>query len=177
MLANRTTALALDDPSRTLSGLYVSLESVLAVESGLANMSQRASADILLDVLYGALYYWLFWGSLSSSPRPTSTHSPSWCFTTHPRQERPSSVRRAGDELIWFSPQRRACPRFGDATFTPGDVHWLLSLISVLMFFLWLLILASLGMARTSSGYRLILTSLAGICGPASADRKLSATR
>ena len=67
------------------------------------------------------------------------------------RQERPSSVRRAGGELIGSVLKDALVPDLATPLLRAGDVYWLLSLISVLMFFLWPSILASLRMARTTT--------------------------
>jgi hypothetical protein len=104
--------------SRTLSGHNISLEPVLAVESGLAKMSQRASADILLDALYGDLVLLALFG-IPVKLTVAYIDSLAELVLHDATSDRKTELSpKSGGRANRFSPQRRACRRFGDAAFT-----------------------------------------------------------
>jgi hypothetical protein len=101
---------------------------VLAVESGLAKMSQRASADILLDALYGDFVLLAF---LGIPVKLTAAYIDSLAeLVLHDAtSDRKTELSpKSGGELIGSVLKDALVADFAMRLSRAGDVHWLLSL-------------------------------------------------
>jgi hypothetical protein len=69
-------------------------------------LPQHTSPDLLLDALYGGLYYWLLFDPCKLTTA-TSTHSSSWYSTMPPRMEEAEPSSKSCGRALRFSPEKR----------------------------------------------------------------------